>query len=189
MAGIPSLRGSVSVHPSLLLWLSILCYWDMHLTFCFLLAAGIHEMGHGLALLCMGRPPCRMELSALGAQLEIPALGYGQSALALAAGPIASLLLGLTLPLCPTAGLLSLGLGLFNLLPLRGLDGGELLYNLLCLRLSPERSDRITSGISILLSALVVPVSLILSLRLSLGLWLPAASLLLLMKSLDAGRL
>ena len=161
MAGIPSLRGSVSVHPSLLLWLSILCYWDMHLTLCFL----------------------------LGAQLEIPALGYGQSALALAAGPIASLLLGLTLPLCPTAGLLSLGLGLFNLLPLRGLDGGELLYNLLCLRLSPERSDRITSGISILLSALVVPVSLILSLRLSLGLWLPAASLLLLMKSLDAGRL
>lgn len=189
MAGISSLRGSVSVHPSLLLWLSILCYRDMHLTLCFLLAAGIHELGHVLALLYMGRPPCRMELSALGAQLEIPSLGYGQSALALAAGPGASLLLGFTLPVCPTTGLLSLGLGLFNLLPLRGLDGGELLYNLLCLRLSPERSDRIIGGISIALSALVVPVSLFFSLKLSLGPWLPAASLLLLLKTMDAGRL
>ena len=93
----------------------------------FLAAVGFHELGHYLALCRMDRTPKAIRLSFSGAVMEMGNLSYREEFLAAAAGPAASLLLGLLSPLWPALGLYSLALGLFNLLPLCGLDGSRML--------------------------------------------------------------
>ena len=44
----------ISVHPSMILWLSILIYLQPRLSIAFLLAAAVHELGHVTALSLMG---------------------------------------------------------------------------------------------------------------------------------------
>lgn len=127
-----------SVHPSLILWLSVLYYLSGAVVVPFLAAAALHELGHTLALYALDKPPQALRLSFAGAVMETPPLGYREELLAAAAGPGMSLPLGLLTPLWPALGLYSLGLGLFNLLPLFGLDGGRMLRCGLLMHL-PER--------------------------------------------------
>ena len=72
----------ISVHPSMILWLSILIYLQPRLSIAFLLAAAVHELGHVTALSLMGKPPNQLSLSFLGANMDVPALSYGQAAMA-----------------------------------------------------------------------------------------------------------
>lgn len=149
-----------TVHPSLILWLSVLYYLSGRVVLPFLAAAALHELGHALALYLLDKPPRALRLSFAGAVMETPPLGYREELLSAAAGPGMSLLLGLLTPLWPTLGIYSLGLGLFNLLPLFGLDGGRMLRCGLLLRL-PERTANnlcrgaaIGTGLVLLLGAL-----------------------------------
>ena len=150
----------LSVHPSLILWLSVLYYLSGTVVLPFLAAAALHELGHALALYAMDKPPRALRISFAGARMETPPLGYRQELLAAAAGPGMSLLLGLLTPLWPALGLYSLGLGLFNLLPLFGLDGGRMLRCGLLLRLPEEtagticRCAAVGTGAVLLLGAL-----------------------------------
>ena len=94
----------------------------------FLLAAGLHEAGHLLALRLTGIPVLALELRGSGAVIRAELPGDRREALALAAGPGANLLLAaLFWRLWPMFGLCNLCLGLANLLPLPGRDGGRLL--------------------------------------------------------------
>jgi hypothetical protein len=68
----------VQVQPSLVLWLSMLFYLRPRLLGAFLLAAGLHELGHYGALVLLGRRPGGVTLSVLGAEMAVPALGYGR---------------------------------------------------------------------------------------------------------------
>ena len=134
---------SVTVRPSLLLWLSVLFYLSGEILMPFLLAATLHELGHYLILWHLGHPPRALILGFSGAQMETDNLPYRQEFLAAAAGPVVSLLLGLILPLWPIMGCYSLLLGCINLLPIPGLDGGRMLKSALLLHLTADHALRI----------------------------------------------
>ncbi len=112
----------------------------------FLLGAGLHELGH-LAVLALYRQPIhRLRLTAMGAVLETDTLPYGQEFFCALAGPAANLVLFACLRrVWPTAAVVSLGLGLFNLLPIWPLDGGRALAALAERFTCPEESAVITT--------------------------------------------
>ena len=179
-----SLGRRISVHPSMVLWLSILIYLQPWLSIAFLLAAAVHELGHVMVLSLMGKPPDHLTLSFLGANMDVPALSYGQAAMAYASGPLFSLILSLYLPICPALGLMSLALGLFNLLPICGLDGSGILVSLLSMHFAPETAQRTARIVSIVLCMLALPFAVWAGKRYQMGLWLPALAGLLLVKSI-----
>ncbi|MDR1463933.1 MAG: site-2 protease family protein [Oscillospiraceae bacterium] len=113
-----------------------------------LLCAG-HECGHIIALRRFRVLPSRIVLTAAGMRMERPPglnLSFPREILCALAGPAVSFLLGgacwCAASVCPGTGgvwlreaaWLSLGLGGFNLLPVRQLDGGRALYFALCRR-------------------------------------------------------
>lgn len=184
MGAVFPLNSRITVHPSLILWLSILCYLQPRLSIGFLLAAAIHELGHSIALFLMNQPPTHLTLHGMGASMDVPSLGYGQAVLAYAMGPMFSLVLGLYGRLLPVTSLMSLCLGLFNLLPICGLDGSGILVNALSLRLSPNTAQSLTRIVSVVVCMLILPFAFFLGKRYRLGLWLPALTGLLLLKSI-----
>ena len=104
-----------------------------------LLAAALHEAGHLLAARYLGVRLQRMELDLLGARLypALPLPSYGTEALLALGGPLFSLLgAALCRPQFSAAHpfvFTSLSLGVFNLLPIEGFDGGRILSALLSL--------------------------------------------------------
>ena len=120
-----------------------------------LAASLMHEMGHLIALLAFDCKPKRMVLGLFGMRVEQdPArrLGYRQNALVSLAGPAVNLVTFCILSCFrgnETAALVHLTLGVFNLLPIEPLDGGQAL-SALCQRLfTLERAGKICLAVSI----------------------------------------
>lgn len=132
--------GKLSVSPGFLLLLVLSALWMEGALWLGLLAAcGLHEGGHLLALYLFGGRLRALRLSLGGAQIvtEQGGMGYGSELLAVLAGPGVNLLLCL---LATGGGErwylfsgINLVLGIFNLLPLPGLDGGRIIYLLFLL--------------------------------------------------------
>ena len=182
MGSAGSLR--IRVHPSLILWISVMFYGNPVLVCVFFLASALHEMGHILALHQMGKAPINLTLTMLGAQMEVPPLSYRQEFLAAAAGPCVSLLLTCVFPVWPALGLCSLCLGLFNLLPIPGLDGGRMLSSLLLLHLPEPTAIRIRTAAAWFSGAAVWATGMYLSLILNWGFWPVLLAAMLLIKIL-----
>lgn len=174
-----------SIHPSLILWLSILFYLDMHILIPFFLAAAFHELGHYWMLRCLGKPPYTMALSFSGAKMETGSLSYREEFYAAAAGPAASLLLGLLLPLWPDLAVYSVILGCFNLLPIPGLDGGRILSSLLLMHLREDTARRICKYLAMVTALSLWGAALYLSGPLHFGMWPILLAALLLYKALS----
>jgi len=101
-----------------------------------LLAATVHECGHLLAARLMHIPLRSLRLELMGARLEVVGrmLTYREEWLLCSAGPIFSLLFSAALaPLWHLSGFfmrastVSFLLGVLNLLPIQGFDGGRML--------------------------------------------------------------
>lgn len=134
-----------------------------------LLAALCHELGHYLALRCFGACVEAVSITVFGAEIRVadrPALSYGRELLTVAAGPAVNLLLATVLAGCGSrwdelylfAGA-QMVLGVFNLLPVRPLDGGTMLWLVLAWCTDPFVADRsmrwvgvATTGIMMLFS-------------------------------------
>lgn len=124
-----------------------------------------HEAGHILCLWAMGEKPERIVLSFYGIKLErLPTAFHGKinEIIIFASGPIANLTLSLFLMLISvlndtlkTWAAISLLTGLFNLIPIRPLDGGNILFSLLCRVMKDERAEMICDAISV---AVTVPL-------------------------------
>ena len=111
-------------------------------------AAAVHELGHWAALRLLGARVLTLRVSALGAVMTTDGrLSYGGELLAVLAGPAANLLsaAGLTAlgPEWETAVGAPLILGIFNLLPVRPLDGGRALYLAAAWLAGPSAAERI----------------------------------------------
>lgn len=111
-----------------------------------LLASVIHELGHLLAMMLLKCLPKQCVLGAFGMRLEIGdrQAGYRSNVAVSLAGPLVNLACaaGLWMLSRPEQGAIHLLLCLFNLLPVSGLDGGEVLRCLLSLRWEPHRVER-----------------------------------------------
>ena len=118
---IPCFRLDISPGFCLLcLWFGASCGWGT--LWGVLTAAAVHEIGHLLALRLCGRRAAALHIRLTGANL------LSAAALSLAGQPAARV--GVHLALC-----------LFNLLPVRPLDGGEALYTLLCWLVGPSAGE------------------------------------------------
>ena len=118
-----------------------------------LFAILLHEGGHALAILLFGGRIYRLTPHFFGLTITTEALSHNTDRIAVfLAGPFFGIL-GYLLAapfesLSPFAEI-SLGLSLFNLLPIETLDGGEALRILLCELFPPRIGKRIAGGISL----------------------------------------
>ncbi len=130
-----------------------------------LLAAVCHELGHYLALRRLGASVKHLRICIWGAEMEVAGeehLSYGGELLAVLAGPAVNLLLAVVLGMageCAEDLYLFAGahgvLGLFNLLPVRPLDGGEALWLVTAWLTEPFTADRIAEAVSIVAGAVL----------------------------------
>ncbi|MCI2057021.1 MAG: site-2 protease family protein [Oscillibacter sp.] len=141
----------------LLAWFGQVSGWEiLGLVLC---AAAVHEAGHVAAMSLCGVKPQRFQLSVFGAEIAFDEAGvsYPQELAIFAAGPAADLLCGAALCLAAKRGAGSFCtsgafwvLGLFNLLPVAPLDGGQILRLGLCWAFGPERGERVASVVSLM---------------------------------------
>lgn len=112
-------------------------------------AAGVHELGHLLAIRLLGGRVEAMELSPGGAVLEASGLHWAGELAATLAGPICGfLLLGLAHRF-PRLAICALVQSCYNLLPVFPLDGGRMLRCLLRRFLRPAAAEGWSRGISL----------------------------------------
>ena len=135
-----------------------------------LTAALCHELGHYFVLRAFGAGIDAVYVSAFGAELRLsdrPPLSYGREILAVAAGPATNLFFSAALSWCGTqrpilyvfAGA-QLALAIFNLLPVRPLDGGTLVWLFMAWRIDPFAADRGARWIGGTVTALLLLFSL-----------------------------
>lgn len=165
----------LSVQPEMLLLAGLFFALDRgaQLAPC-LLAAGVHELGHALAVVLSRGKILRLSLGASGARMETTPLSYRQEALCALAGPLAGLSLLLVRRYAPWLALWGLMQSLYNLLPVYPLDGGRALRALLLLHLPLERGEALSRLVSRCALALAAGAAVYASFGLRLGL-LPLA--------------
>lgn len=164
--------GRLTCTPDFLFLLSLSWALDMGMVFRLsLLAALLHEGGHLLACLLLSIPVQRLRLTCCGGILETQGILEGCTGLLIAlAGPAVNLLTAFALlPLARAewaAVLLgvSLVLGLFNLLPMRPLDGGRATYALLLCLLSEDMAEEVLLHLSRALKAVLLMLGIVLCL-------------------------
>lgn len=129
-------------------------------TLTLLAAAFLHEAGHVAAAWGWSVPVRSLRLDLFGARLELGGLtGYAAELAVAAGGPLVSLVgAALAYPLggaeegAALFSAVSLGLGLLNLLPVAGLDGGRMLACALGLTAGERAAEvtlRVTSAVAL----------------------------------------
>ena len=128
----------------LLAWFAAVNGWGVVLTVLF--AAAFHEAGHLLALTLCGAAVRGFRLSAQGAVLDAESsrLSYGREFLCVLAGPAFNLLLAFAAARFRRDALAgaSLALCVYNLLPVRPLDGGRAVELAVSWLWGPEAGER-----------------------------------------------
>lgn len=107
-----------------------------------ILAAAFHELCHALAIKAMGERVIQLCVGIRGAVLRTTPLSDVQIALCALAGPAGSLLLVLLGRWVPMITLCAWVQGIYNLLPLRPLDGGRALRGALGAVLREQHAER-----------------------------------------------
>lgn len=161
----------------LIAWFGLINGWELLLVV--LLAATLHEIGHCVILLALGAQIRRIRLGVCGAVLETDSsctLSYGGELAAVLAGPganflCASLLLAWDSQRWALAAGANLILCVFNLLPLRPLDGGRAWYLLSSWLFGPRTGERTTRWVGTV-TGLMLALGLVTVMRYSGSLWL-----------------
>jgi len=164
----------VRVSGGFLLFLSILLFLDSgYLLAHFLTACLFHELGHFAALRIIGGRVRAVYLRATGAEMELwnpNELSYPEEIAAVLAGPAAGIALSaLAARMAYSSGWeelyilsgVSLALSVFNLLPVRVLDGGQSIYLLLCWLMGPVRAESVSYLLSLLAASLLTAAGML----------------------------
>lgn len=129
---------------------AMLCFDKTGLILPIIFAVTMHEAGHLFTMWILGAAPRRIRL--VPAAVEIDSVPFkkprNENAVAVS-GPAVNIILFAALYInyllfkkeaSLVFGLVNLLIGCFNLLPFTGLDGGTLLFNLLCRSIKAEKS-------------------------------------------------
>lgn len=150
--------GQVTFSPGFLFLAALLYYFDdQNLVPLCLLACLVHELGHWWVIHFVGGQVGKIKVTIVGAEMTlVGSLSYGKEFLVALAGPGLNLILALFF--CRFHwGLVFAGvnfaLGVFNLLPVGGLDGGRILSSLLALALGPQWGTLAQSWIDLIFGA------------------------------------
>ena len=133
-----------------------------------LVAAACHELGHLAVLRLWGVPVKEIRLTAMGAVITAPGqerLSYGRELAAVLAGVSVNFLLALLFARVSGEYLLAGAnalLGLYNLLPLRGLDGGRALWLAVAWAREPFTATVVAGRVNLVTMALLLGFSLLL---------------------------
>ena len=162
----------IRITPGAVLFLSTLAFERDLLFLASVTAALFHECGHLLAAHALKIPIRMLEIDLMGAKIypagSIPS--YRAELLLAGAGPLFSLLLTLPAAVIPAPlgeALLTatLSFALFNLLPIRGFDGGRMLYALLMAIGGIKHAERVLFATTYLSLLLMFSLSACLLLR------------------------
>jgi len=155
-----------------------------------LLAALCHELGHLFVLWLYRVPVEEILLTPLGAVIAAPEqerLSYGAELFAVLAGPAVNLILALIFARVSGdylfAGANAI-LGLYNLLPILGLDGGRALFLFLSWLTEPFTALRIVRTVNLIVLALLLGLSVLLLYRTGGGLFCLIAAIGMLLSQL-----
>lgn len=152
----------LSIRPGFVAVCCLLLVLDEGILWLLLVSLAAHELGHLLALQCLGVEAATLTLGLGGGVIDCAPLERRQLAITALAGPAANLLwAGLLLLPAPEAALLNLCMAGFNLLPVPPLDGGVALR-----ALAGERA--VAPAAALTFGALL---ALAVALRAVLGLW------------------
>ncbi len=128
-----------------------------------ILAATLHELGHLGMMAILHVKPLKIRFNPFGIDIEKSCCvghSYWHDTAISFAGPGINLFTALILAgFSISANLFivaNLAMGIFNLLPIESLDGGQALYCLLCVRFGTDHSFRIVSIVSF---CVIVPLS------------------------------
>ena len=155
-------------------------------------AALLHELAHYAVLRLCGVRTARFTLTGLGASLYVPELhllSYGAELLSAAAGPLMNLLLWVLLSLTGREALTlfagaQMVLGVLNLLPVRPMDGGRILWLATAYLTEPYTADRVAAAVGLAASSALLALCLWLVLTTGSGLFLLLGALWLAYRSL-----
>ena len=140
-----------------------------------LFAVFAHELGHLFAMWVLECAPKRIKLIPASVQITSSfTKRYKTDILVSLSGPLANILLFVTLYINYIAfknqavlcyALLNIVIAAFNLLPFVGLDGGTILYTLLCKNNDINKAAVIMKIITIISSALLIAAAVILTIK------------------------
>ena len=142
------------IHPSTVIFLIILSIsgvgYEGIIT---LICALIHELGHYFAARICRAAPTRIVIYPFGADMALPIglRSYKADIFIALSGPSLNLILfflGITLSLGEFFCACNLALAFINLMPIRGLDGGTVLENLLLTFITPKTAERVLLGVT-----------------------------------------
>ncbi len=135
----------------------------------------MHEMGHLFCMWASDTEPREIRLIPTSVQITSSIKGSYKKDIAVAVcGPVVNIILFLILIFNYAAfgiqtvlyyALLNLIIGLFNLLPVNGLDGGTILYSLLAKRMELNRACLIMRIVTALTGLLILAIGIILTLK------------------------
>lgn len=130
------------------------------------LFSALHETGHILALLFFGRKPTSITLGIMGIRIEMndAMLLYHQECVIALSGPVINLVLAIIFAFTDISGLpfaVNTGLFLVNILPVKTLDGGRFIYNLLLLRTDEEKAGKTINILEIITAVMLVVVMIV----------------------------
>ena len=142
------------IHPSTVIFLILISlsgvgYEGLITLFCAL----IHELGHYFAARICRAVPTKIVVYPFGADMALPVglRSYKADIFIALAGPCLNLILlsfGLLLSLGEFFCACNLVLAFINLMPIKGLDGGTVLENLLLTVFSPKTAERVLLGVT-----------------------------------------
>ena len=124
----------------------------------------VHEMGHLVMLYVLKLPPRRVNFRLCGIEIVESRLycGYSAQIAVAASGPLINILLGLIflpfsyLPIAAIVSASNIVIGVFNLLPLSQLDGGEILCCAMSAFMSEQKGKKISRIIDMLFILLLI---------------------------------
>ena len=165
-----------------LFWLCIMLAFDSPaICILTLISAAIHEVGHIALAAAVKRGDVSLPRATfLGLKIDTGSLlSYKEEAIIAAGGPLFNLVIFvLTLPFFARSeyllylGIINLFTALSNLLPMRGSDGARIIHSIASIRCSAELADRITDVLTLLLSAILSVISLLIVMLRGEGWWI-----------------